>query len=127
MTQPAAADVFSTFAHRDAATESIAVFEHNVAYQGAAFREVARAHLAVRDWNTMAFEAQIVAQAADTTLKPRGRLFEAIAEQILRRLVDHRFNRWPTNADTMIEPMISAMSNYLPMQGDVEPGEPARC
>lgn len=126
MTQPAATNAFSTFAHRDAATESIALFENSVAYQGAAFREVARAHLAARDWQAVAFEAQIVAQAAGTPLKPRGRLFEAVAERILRRLVDHRFDHWPANADTMIDPMMTAMATYLPVQGDVEPREPAR-
>ncbi|WP_415643613.1 DUF6538 domain-containing protein [Sphingomonas antarctica] len=126
MTQPVATDAFSTFAHRDAVTESIAVFENNVAYQGAAFRELARAHLAARDWQAMAFEAQIVAQAAGTPLKPKGRLFEAVAERILRRLVDHRFGHWPANADTMIEPMMTAMATYLPMQGDVEPAVPRR-
>lgn len=125
MTQPTVTDAFSTFAHRDAASETIAVFETNVAYQGAAFREVARALLAAKSWNAIAFEAQIVAQAAGTVLKPRGQLFEAVAERILRRLVDHRFGHWPANADTLIEPMMTAMATYLPVQGDVEPGEPA--
>lgn len=125
MAQPAASDAFPTFAHRDAATESIAVFETNVAYQGAAFREVARAHLAAKDWNAASFEAQIVAQAAGAALKPKGRLFEAIAQRILCRLVDHRFGHWPASAESMINPMMTAMATYLPAPGDLEPGEPA--
>lgn len=125
MTQPEATDAFSTFAHRDAVTESIALFEKNVAYQGAAFREVARAHLAARDWSAAAFEAEIVAQAAGTTVKPKGSLFEAIAERILRRLVDHRFGHWPANAEAMIGPMMTAMAAHLPAMVDVELRPPA--
>lgn len=126
MVQPASTDAFATFAHRDAVTESIAVFESSVTYQGAAFREMARAHLAAKDWNAVAFEAQIVAQAAGSALKPKGRLFDAIADRILHRLIDHRFDHWPANGDTMIDPMMTAMAAYLPSPGDVEPGESAR-
>lgn len=112
--QPDPLGAFPTFAHRDAVTMNIDLFENNPVFKGAAFREVARAHLLARDWKAVEFEAQIVAQAAGIVFKPRGPLFEAVAERILRRLTEHRFNHWPTGVENVLQPMMTAMATHLP-------------
>ena len=124
LAEPNPAGAFPTFAHRDALTENIAVLEATKTYQGAALRELARAHLAARDWRAVEFEVEIVAQAAGQAARPAGALFDAIAERILRRLVDHRFGHWPANADRVIEPMITALSAWLPAPEQAEPVAP---
>lgn len=111
--QPDGTGAFTTFAHRDAVAINIELFEANPLFKGAAFREVARAHLSARDWKAAEFEAQIVAQAAGIVLKPKGPLFEAVAERILRRLVEHRFGHWPTGVQTVLQPMMTAMTTHL--------------
>lgn len=112
--QPDATGAFPTFAHRDALSINIELFETNPLFKGAAVREVARAHLSARDWKAAEFEAQIVAQAAGIVLKPKGPLFEAVAERILRRLAEHRFGHWPTGVQSVLQPMMTAMAAHLP-------------
>lgn len=113
---PDAAGAFPTFAHRDAVSINIELFETNPVFKGAAFREVARAHLSARDWKAAEFEAQIVAQAAGVVLRPKGPLFEAVAERILRRLAEHRFGHWPTGMQNVLQPMMTAMAFHLPAE-----------
>lgn len=72
----------------------------------------------------MAFDVEIVAQAAGQPARPVGKLFEAVAERILRRLVDHRFGHWPANADRVIEPMTTDLSVYLTVPEQAEPVPP---
>lgn len=112
--QPDATGAFPSFAHRDAVSINIELFEANPLFKGAAFREVARAHLSARDWKAAEFEAQIVAQAAGIVLRPKGALFEAVAERILRRLAEHRFGHWPTGMQRVLQPMMTAMAAHLP-------------
>jgi integrase len=112
--EPQLGGAFPSYVHRDATSEHIALFEEQPKYWGAAFREVARALLAARDWKAAEFEAMIVAQAVGVILKPKGKLFDAIAERILRHLADHRFGHWPTGIDHVLNPMMSSMSAYLP-------------
>lgn len=116
--QPDATGAFPTYAHRDAVSINIELFENNTSFKGAAFREVARAHLSARDWKAAEFEAQIVAQAAGIVLRPKGPLFEAVAERILRRLAEHRFGHWPTGMQNVLQPMMTAMATYLPATTD---------
>jgi len=123
--QPDVTGAFPTFAHRDAVTINIELFETNPLFKGAAFREVARAHLSARDWNAAEFEAQIVANAAGIVLRPKGPLFEAVAERILRRLAEHRFGHWPTGVQNVLQPMMTAMATHLPAPAIVDPGVPA--
>ncbi|WP_282949262.1 hypothetical protein, partial [Sphingopyxis sp. Geo24] len=122
--QPDATGAFRTFAHRDAVSINIDLFETNPAFKGVAFREVARAHLSARDWKAAEFEAQIVAQAAGVVLKPKGPLFEAVAERILRRLAEHRFGHWPTAVQTVLQPMMTAMSDFLPVERSAPLNDP---
>lgn len=114
--QPDAMSAFPTFAHRDAVAINIELFETNPLFKGAAFREVARAHLSARDWKAAEFEAQIVAQAVGIVLRPKGPLFEAVAERILRRLAEHRFGHWPTGVQNVLQPMMTAMTAHLPAE-----------
>ncbi|WP_158049594.1 DUF6538 domain-containing protein [Sphingomonas jeddahensis] len=123
--QPDAAGAFPTFAHRDAVAMNIELFENNPLFRGAAFREVARAHLSARDWKAAEFEAQIVAQAAGVVLRPKGPLFEAVAERILRRLAEHRFGHWPTGVQNVLQPMMTAMATHLPAPTIVDQDAPA--
>lgn len=113
MEQPGATGAFPSFAHRDAVSINIELFEANPLFKGAAFREVARAHLAAQDWKAAEFEAQIVAQAAGIVLRPKGPLFNAVAERILRRLAEHRFGHWPTGIQNVLQPMMTAMATHL--------------
>lgn len=117
--QPDATSAFPTFAHRDTVAMNIELFETNPLFKGAAFREVARAHLSARDWKAAEFEAQIVAQAAGIVLQPKGPLFEAVAERILRRLAEHRFGHWPTGVQNVLQPMMTAMAAHLPAEQPV--------
>lgn len=119
MEQPDATGAFPTFAHRDAVAINIELFETNPLFKGAAFREVARAHLSARNWKAAEFEAQIVAQAAGVVLRPKGPLFEAVAERILRRLAEHRFGHWPTGVQNVLQPMMTAMTAHLPAEHSV--------
>ena len=112
--QPDALGAFPSFVHRDAVSTNIDLFEASPQFQGAAIREVARAHLKARDWKAAEFEAQIVAQAVGVVLMPRGPLFEAIAERILRRLAEHRFGHWPTGVEHVLQPMMTALSAHQP-------------
>ena len=121
--QPDALGAFPTFAHRDAVSINIDLFESNPRFKGAAFREVARAHLSARDWKAAEFEAQIVAQAAGIVLRPKGPLFEAVAERILRRLAEHRFGYWPAGAQNVLQPMMTAMAVHLPAEQPVPAGD----
>lgn len=123
--QPDPVGAFPTFAHRDAVTMNIDLFESNSVFKGAAFREVARAHLLTRDWKAVEIEAEIVAQAAGIVFKPRGPLFEAVAERILRRLAEHRFSHWPTGVEKVLLPMMTAMANHLPAPASAGAPTPA--
>jgi integrase len=98
---------------RKSTAANIAVFEKGAPTQGAAYRELARALLAARDWQAMEFEVLIVAKAAGAVVKPRGALFDAIAEQILSRLVEHRFSHWPPDIDLVLAPIANATSAKL--------------
>lgn len=111
--QPDATGAFPSFAHRDAVSINIELFEANPMFKGAAFREVARGHLSARDWKAAEFEVLIVAQAAGIVLRPKGALFEAVAERILRRLAEHRFGHWPTGMQNVLLPMMTAMAAHL--------------
>lgn len=111
--QPDATGAFPSFAHRDAVSINIELFEANPVFKGAAFREVARGHLSARDWKAAEFEVLIVAQAAGIVLRPKGALFEAVAERILRRLAEHRFGHWPTGMQNVLLPMMTAMAAHL--------------
>ncbi|WP_375271092.1 DUF6538 domain-containing protein [Sphingomonas sp.] len=117
--QPDATGAFPTFAHRVAVAMNIELFETNPLFKGAAFREVARAHLSARDWKAAEFETQIVGLEAGVVLKPKGPLFEAVAERILRRLAEHRFGHWPTGAQNVLQPMMTAMAAHLPAEQPV--------
>ncbi len=112
--QPDAMGAFPTFAHRDAVAINIELFETNPLFKGAAFREIARANLSARDWKAAEFEAQIIAQATGIVLRPKGPLFDAVAERILRRLSEHRFGHWPTGMQNVLQPMMTAMAAHLP-------------
>lgn len=97
---------------RKSTAANIAVLE-KASTQGAAYRELARALLAAQDWRAVEFEVLIVAKAAGTVVKPSGALYEAMAEQILSRLVDHRFGHWPQDIDLVLAPIADATSAKL--------------
>lgn len=59
-------------------------------------------------------------------LRPKGPLFEAVAERILRRLAEHRFGHWPTGMQNVLQPMMVAMATHLPATpAVVDQGAPA--
>jgi len=118
---PLAIDAFATSAHRDAASLAIKLFEGQPQFQGAAFREIARAFLTARNWAVVNFEVLIIAQAAGFAVKSKGALYDAMAERVLRRLAEHRFTHWPTGIDLLLSPVASAIAqNGLPVIATAE-------
>jgi integrase len=98
---------FQSFDERKAATAAMQLFEGQHQFRCAGLREIARGILAARDWSGVAVEAEIVAGAAGASLPERGVLFEAVAEQILKRLAEHRFAHWPCDPEAMITSVTS--------------------
>lgn len=111
---PATDSGFQTPDHRKLASARNKAFEGQPSYQGAAFREVARALLPARDWK----EGGSLRSA---TGRQRRRYAPGCARWTVQRdrgacpaaLAEHRFMHWPKDADLVLNPMTMAMGACL--------------
>lgn len=60
------------------------------ATRGLAYRELAQALLMRKDWKFVELEVVVVAEAAQTALVPGTQLYDAVAEEVLRKLATYR-------------------------------------